>query len=491
MLFDDNRILFLDTRHIESMENVELKLNPPEKREVCLAVETEWELNLVRASCVVFWKGHYRLYYLVTLDEAHRALAFAVSDDGIAWQRPDLGAVEFRGSTHNNLVDIEGLRPDETCVFVDPTGSDEHRFKLVCHSPYRGTWLMTSADGVRFRSAPKPLIERATDCHMSAFYDPTIEKYRLYLRGSDRSRQVMGWSGSRSVIYAETRDLFRPIAIDEAAPEPHGRGKPRPGPDGAIIQPLAAINRELPSVIAMDDQDPPECDMYQPAAHHYSRGAYVAFPTLYFHHPGIDEDGFHNDGLLDIRFAASRDGYLWRRDFRGCYVRLDLPDGPATRQMHMLLGMVPHAHTLSQYYYGRTRSHGEGRTAENISGKGFHEPRPGDPIAQRLEQRVDGFVSADSAYTGGSLLTAPFELVSSRLAINVDTSAGGSARAALLDDTGRELPGCSLRESDRIQTNDTRHTLSWRGREDLSGLVGRRVRLLLKSRGAKLYAVYP
>ncbi|MDH7602622.1 MAG: hypothetical protein QHI38_10810, partial [Armatimonadota bacterium] len=111
MLFKDDRILFLDTRDIASMENITLRMNPPEKKGVCLAVETPWEMFLGRASSIVYWEGHYRLYYTVKLDEMHRALAFAVSSDGIKWQRPKLNAVEFDGSKENNLVDIEGMRP--------------------------------------------------------------------------------------------------------------------------------------------------------------------------------------------------------------------------------------------------------------------------------------------------------------------------------------------------------------------------------------------
>lgn len=492
MLFDDSRLLFFDTHCLDSLENTSQALNPPEKRGPCLAIEKDWELGLVRGSSIVFWDGLWRLYYLLkTDDERHRVMAMATSRDGITWDRPDLGGVEFAGSKSNNLVDIEGARPDETCVFIDPTGPDEHRFKLIGHWPYEGTWLMTSPDGVSFKRTGGHLLEFATDNHQSVFFDPTIGKYRLYLRGGLKSRTITGWKGSRSVIYAETDDLFRPLEYDRDAPEPHERGMIRPGPDGEMIQPLQGINRELPTVMAMDELDPPEADLYQSAAVHYAREAYLAFPTLYYHYPGLDEGGFLNDGVLDIQFAASRDGYLWRRDHRGSYVRLDLPDGPATKQMHMFLGMVPHTHTLSQYYMGRRRTHGEGRTADNIKGTGFHEPRMGDPIALRLEQRIDGFVSADSAYTGGSLVTRPFELTSSELAINVDTSASGVARAALLDETGREIPGCRLEESDRIQGNHTRCALSWQGNTDLSHLAGRRVRLLLKSRSTKLFAVYP
>ncbi len=493
MLYNDDRILFFDTRHIDSLESAKLTMNPPEKRGPCMVIEKDWELGVHRASTILFWNGEYRLYYSGSLGEheSTRTLAFAVSKDGITWERPDLGVVEFNGSRANNICEVRGGRPHETCVFIDPTGPDEHRFKVVCHRPFEGMFLLSSPDGIHFKRAEGLLLPFGTDNHMTAFYDESIGRYRIYCRGGDRDREIMGWKGSRMVVYGETDDMFRPIPYDANAPDPSDYGIERPGPDGDIVRPLPGINKELPAVMKMDSLDPPEADMYQPAAVHYAPGAYLAFPTLYYHYPGTDQGGFRNDGILDIQFAASRDGVLWTRDFRGSYVRLDLPDGPCTKQMHMLVGMVPHQYTLSQYYVGSRRSHGEGRTEDNPKGIGFHEPKMGDPLALRLEQRVDGFVSVDTDYTGGSLLTALFIVQSPEIKLNIDTSASGVARAALLDETGREVPGCRLEESDRIQGNDTTYVLSWRGGRDVSHLVGRQVRLLVKSRNTKLFAVYP
>jgi hypothetical protein len=490
LLFEDRRLLFFDRREIAESESVTLTLNAPAKCGPCLSIEKEWELGLVRASSILSWRGSYRLYYSLDLGDGRKALAFAESSDGVSWTRPSLGAVSYDGSTANNLVDIGDSRPAETCVFADPTGPDEHRFRLIGHDPYEGVFLLTSPDGVRFRRAEGYLLTYSVDNHMSVFYDPRIGRFRLYMRGSDRNRPILGWSGSRMVIYAETDDLFKPLEIDADAPDPYPPGMERPGPDGTIIRPLAGINRELPAVMRCDEHDPPECDMYQAAAVHYAPDAYVAFPTLYYHYPGLPE-GYLNDGVLDIQFASSREGTAWQRDLRCPYVRLDLPGGPATKQMHMLVGMVPHGHTLSQYYMGRHRTHGEGRTADNLKGTGFHEPKMGDPIALRLEQRMDGFVSADSAYTGGRLVTVPFELADGALAINIDTSASGVARAALLDESGGEIDGFGIEQSDRIQGNDTRCVLSWRGRSDLSPLAGAKIRFMLQSRGTKLFALYP
>jgi hypothetical protein len=192
--------------------------------------------------------------------------------------------------------------------------------------------------------------------------------------------------------------------------------------------------------------------------------------------------------VLDLQFAASRDGLNWRRDFRQTYVGLDLPDGAASKQMHMLTSMVPNGPRISQYRYGSRFTHGENRIESST--RVDHSIALGDAMILRVEQRMDGFVSADSAYTGGSLVTKPFVLKSKELKLNIDTSASGVAHAALLDESGTETPGFKLEESDRIQGNDTQYAVTWKG-GNVSKLVGKKVKLLLKSRSSKLFAVYP
>lgn len=491
MLYDDNRILFFDTHEIDSLEDTQLTLNPPQKRGQCLSIEEPWEMGHCRGCNVIYFDGAYRLYYTISSKDSGRGLAFAVSDDGVNWTRPNLGAVEFKGSKSNNIVSFDSPDFGETCVFVDPHGPDEHRVKCICHHPWQGLWLMTSPDGIHFKRGHEGfLLERGTDNNMTVFWDETIGKYRVYLRGGDKRRSIMGWAGSRSVVYTETEDIHEPLQIDEFAPDPHYYGYERPGLDGKPVRPKAGIFRELPTVMGMDDKDPAEADLYQAAAVHYAPNAYLAFPTLYFHYPGPPE-GFMNDGWLDLQFAASRDGRLWRRDLRGSYVRLDMTGEGAWKQMHMLIGMVPRDRSLYQYYMGSKLSHGEGRTPEDRMATKVRHWGPGDPIAFRIEQRMDGFVSADSAYTGGSILTRPFRLNSSQLAVNMDTSASGAAYAALYDGNGFEIKGFSLEESDLIQCNDTRRILTWRQRSDVSRLKGKQIRLMIRSRNTKLYAVYP
>ena len=486
MLFNDSRLLFFDHHHLESAQDVTLTLNPPAKRGACLLTEKEWELGGVRGDCIVQVGGTYRFYYKVSLGEQGTAFAIATSADGVTWARPELGVVAFKGSSANNLVDVDGQQPGEVCVFVDPTGPQEHRFKAVGHNAAEGgMYLLTSPDGFRFKRAPGLLLNSICDNHNTSFHDERIGKYVTYLRSWDRSWHIPPMEGSRVVSRAETDDLFRPIPIDEKAPDPWPPARKWEETEQAGLR---KINRELPMAMRCDEQDPPEADLYQAAAVHYLREAYVAFPTLYYHHPWAPE-GFVNDGILDLQFASSRDGIAWRRDLRDPYVRLDLPDGPCTKLMHMLVGMVPQGHYLSQYYVGGRRSHGQGRVTGDTKVP-RRPPSVGDPIAYRLEQRLDGFVSADSAYTGGELVTTPFVLTGKELALNVDTSASGVARAALLGEDGSAIPGYGLEDCDRIQGNDTRYMVSWRKQSDLSALTGKRVKLVVKSRSTKLFAVY-
>ena len=83
-----------------------------------------------------------------------------------------------------------------------------------------------------------------------------------------------------------------------------------------------------------------------------------------------------------------------------------------------------------------------------------------------------------------------FVLDTNEIRLNIDTSSSGVAYAALLEESGGEIQNYGLEQCDRIQGNDTQYTISWNGNKDVSPLRGKRVRLLLKSRSAKLFAVY-
>ena len=54
------------------------------------------------------------------------------------------------------------------------------------------------------------------------------------------------------------------------------------------------------------------------------------------------------------------------------------------------------------------------------------------PIESKFLKRIDGFVSADTPYTGGEFTTRPLRFTGDRLVLNIDTGATGYAQVGIL-----------------------------------------------------------
>ena len=80
-------------------------------------------------------------------------LCYATSADGMHWDKPALGLVEFNGSTQNNIVDFAATRL-ACAVLYEPEDSDpSHRFKMVYQARAEGQSCFRtafSADGLRW-----------------------------------------------------------------------------------------------------------------------------------------------------------------------------------------------------------------------------------------------------------------------------------------------------------------------------------------------------
>ena len=68
--------------------------------------------------------------------ETHSAIGYAVSDDGVVWEKPKLGLYEHAGSKDNNIC----FRPPEAsashfCVLIDPDAPDDRRYQALTWMP--------------------------------------------------------------------------------------------------------------------------------------------------------------------------------------------------------------------------------------------------------------------------------------------------------------------------------------------------------------------
>ncbi len=103
--------------------------------------------------------GELRMWYQAqgSLDRGRR-LGYAVSDDGVHWEKPKLGLVEYNGTKENNIVDLFDGQPVLTScpILYEPEDPDpDRRFKMAIETSLYTNKLAVaySADGLRWRAS--------------------------------------------------------------------------------------------------------------------------------------------------------------------------------------------------------------------------------------------------------------------------------------------------------------------------------------------------
>jgi len=129
-------------------------------------------------------------YIGVKPNDREMGVCYATSKDGLVWEKPELGIVEFDGNAKNNIV-IRG--PHGAGVMKDPRDPDPaRRYKMFTKSGEPGKMSVGfSPDGLHWtKPAIRPGIEAAGDTHNNAFWCPELNKYvgitRLWNRKSGR-----------------------------------------------------------------------------------------------------------------------------------------------------------------------------------------------------------------------------------------------------------------------------------------------------------------
>ena len=124
--------------------NLELELHEPVPREVAIVHDAPWEGNTSGYHAVFKDGDIYRMYYRGTHDDrpfggsgaTHpEVICYAQSDDGITWTKPDLGLVEFDGSTQNNII-WDGVGSHNFTPFIDtnPAATADAKYKAIAYS---------------------------------------------------------------------------------------------------------------------------------------------------------------------------------------------------------------------------------------------------------------------------------------------------------------------------------------------------------------------
>jgi len=442
------RQLFIDEELIEQAQNVRLVVNKPFKTgEKCIVAEYPWEGHRIGGyNSVMEDNGIYRMWYDSIDSDGQRWLCYATSKDGVRWEKPMLKVVAHKNIEKTNIVFPIKPRPFEPgCVFKEtrPNTPEDEKYKMACsYTPEEGepgVYAFSSPDGVHWKQLSDKPSFRPSDTGNICFWDSSTGSYVAYVRV---------WAPMRKVGRCEFNDIAN-----------WGKEK---------------------TVFSYDELDPPDMDFYNSAAvkYPYADDVYLMFPSAYHHYPDPPMGRHKNDGPLDMRFAVSRDGITWKRPDRGPFIRLGVKGQWDDSALYMTTGMIRNGDQLFMYYSGYDFTH----AAYDIKRDKFKG------VISRVIIRLDGFVSLDSDYAGGSVVTKPLTFKGDQLNLNVETGVAGEARVELLDRYSRPITGCSLTDSDPVKGNFLEKTVTWNDHSDISRFAGKPVKLHFFLRDAKLYA---
>ena len=467
---DSRQILPCDTP-----EGVELRVEPATRSAPLIIADQTWEASRLAWVQVMHDEGRYRMWYGIT-SKPDRRLCYAESDDGMNWAKPELGLVEIDGSAANNVV-YHGPGGNHACVFVDPTGPPQARYRCMIFASWwqgePGELLsdeeglrrlnaknqaqpdedvlpvgivgkmrgLNSPDGLRWTMIEEPILDEWHDTHNICRYDEALGKYRGYFRGF--------YGGRRAISYAET-DNFE------------------------VWPPSRAIHHHLIT-------DGPGDSLY---SNGYTR--YPGHDKIHLMFPAI----YHQaDDSVDGHLAVSLDGYNWSRHTDQPVVPRALDADPPEAYVY------PEPDLLRFPREGKFRLpcrcgatyHNQ---AYNKAVYGDDEPHAAARWAEWTEDRLAGIHAG-----GEGSFTIPPQACGERLLANFRTAPDGWVQFELADRViwpPAPVAGIAGHRFDDMEplTGDQTHApVQWGDNEHLSEFAGSRVAVRVRLYKATLFSL--
>ena len=483
---------------------LQLKVQPARWSEPFLhEKEHPWEAASITPLQVLREGDRLRAWYHCTGDDGVEYDAYAESDDGLNWEKPELGLVEYGGSTANNLLHPRTHFAIRS-LFIDPTGPPEERYKAVrvmgryfvdgvletdmTHARYTEMWNAmqhegftaeekaqkveirqtilgaVSPDGIRWTPLEEPLRDlgsRTLDGEHYVIYDEDKGEYVAYHRGHlERRRAVRRSTAKRLDEWSEPQFVFMPDPQDPIDSDVYGSGYVRyPG------KVAGASGTGGGFAVGGDARDNGGI---------YSGRLHLMF--LPFYH--------RMTSTVDVQLATSRDGVLWSRpertpiiargEYAAIYSRRDLV-------------------TLTDEEWGLP-----------FSGTHRRHDFKTEPDADYSDHYVEwrwALWKRDRLVALEAKGEARFTMVQkhchgTEMRLNYETEWGGWVRVELVEPPVtppapvEAIPGYGLAESDALVGDELSRVVTWNGRSDLSELKDRNVSIRIHMVRARLYSLF-
>ena len=390
--------------------------------------------------------NEFKMWYMTSQvdPKAHAGIqykvSYALSEDGYQWTKPNLGLVEWEGSSENNMLPWGTTWMRRANVIKDLRDPDpSRRFKMTYVDIFDGKSAVTKAysrDGIHWllNGDGKPWFRKPHNGNLLG-WDPRIEKFVFYVRMSGSPNSV---GRATSPDFETWSDAETVLAPDPGESQQHFKG-------------LASF-------------------LYE--------GVYLGWLWV-----------FERSGDVWVRadseLAFSRDGIHWSRPFPGGFILSKGESGSWDSELSIPVAPVVHDGKLWIYYWGENIPYGAS-SLKRIQ-EGWIEQGERKQRATGLAQlRLDGFVSLTASTQDAAVTTRTLAEVDGHLTVNADIR--GQLRVEILDREGEPISGFGAADCDPVITDSLAHVISWNGQTSLNQLQGRMVRIRFYLEDADLYA---
>ena len=473
--------LFIDDYIIQSLSHAKQVLNPAVKHpgNPLLKADRPWDGSYVGLNKIIYEEdtGLFRLWYRTTggfasskgadrlrpyrydwgwengravrhkVDEPYGyssypddegwLLCYATSRDGIHWEKPNLGKVEFNGSKDNNILPRGTMMP----LFRDHRETDPaKRYKTMrSEGTTPAAWRKGQPKGMR----------------QYLYYSPDGFNWTPYEGNPvfDTGDRVGRWGPTSHMGWDPIRKVYA-VHMENCLHRGCRLGKRIIGRSESLD--MTQWSRDQ-TIMVPDDNNYPDTEFYAMPVMAYE-GVYIGVPWIFrttntLHYPEL---------------AFSRDGIHYQRPYRQALVSLG-DFGDFDESTIYVSQPFVHGGEIRIYYYG-----GNWRGSEALYEKG---DKAGFAVGLATVKE-DGFVSVDAGKIHpGELVTRLFTFEGDELYVNMEAakhnhgSGQPEIKVAILGSDTDAAGGFSMDAADPIRTTG-KHRISWKDKTDLGALTG-------------------
>jgi hypothetical protein len=496
---DPDLHLFVDDEEVERIENLKRELNRPRKHPVpVLVADQPWEGERAQAwgSVIVEPDGLLRMWYFAMnterrQDELDRGgYAYAESRDGLHWEKPPLGIVEFRGSKENNLfytcapdgenlVDEELARRGIGLPAVDEEGEtigvlnnldgltvvrDEddpdpaRRYKLIANMQDHRMWAYAYPD--RYPDVTDEQLQHARTV-IGQYLDTSPDG----IHWARTPRRVSHGAGGDYMMVTRDHRNGRWWLNERFA---GGQG----GRNAGLRTGIDLANWSDPAVI-------------------FDNGPESEYGRIWEWHGGITPFNYGNLNL----------GFLERWPNQGFGATCELISQRDGKEWTRVAPNVPFLDVGPEGAFDRVLIYPTHNAPIRIGDRLFifytgggvkTNPKKGVPMSIGVAtiglDRFAGLANWRSS-EGGKVITRPLVVTRGRLEVNVESLELAPVRVAVCTQDGAAIAGYDFADCQvDYQPDRTYSPVRWRDKKDLSELVGQTVQLQFEIKGAVLYS---